>query len=32
VTLMDAAGISGPAQGPAKELLAKVNAARAAGH
>ena len=30
--LMEAAGISGPAQGPARELLGKVNAARAAGH
>jgi hypothetical protein len=30
--LTEVAAISGPAQGPAKELLAKVNAARAAGH
>jgi hypothetical protein len=30
--LMEVAGISGPVQGPARELLAKVNAARATGH
>ena len=30
--LMEVAGISGPVQGPAKELLGKVNAARASGH
>jgi hypothetical protein len=30
--LTEVAGISGPVQGPAKELLAKVNAARASGH
>ena len=30
--LMEASGISGPIQQPAKDLLAKVNAARASGH
>ena len=30
--LMEVVAISGPAQGPARELLTKVNAARAAGH
>jgi hypothetical protein len=30
--LTEVAGISGPVQGPAKELLAKVNTARASGH
>jgi hypothetical protein len=30
--LTEVAAISGPAQGPARELLAKVNAARASGH